>query len=1426
MPNLRPDGFVELNRTFSDFQEDADAEQAALDSYLAAYLRGQTTWQDLLASRWSVILAEAGSGKTWELMNLCQTLREEGRAAFFIRLERLAQSSLENCLDLDDKRRLAEWRNASAEGFFFLDAVEEAKLTTRRAFEKALQSFADSIGDDGLKRVKLVITSRITGWRIHDDRTLLRTLLDLADGADGQSADAIKDRKMAPPPRVVTLNALSREQVEPLAQYIIPNDADTFLSALASHNAWAFARRPQDVKRLAEYWQETSTFGNLTELLEFDIRSRLRETQEDRQRDSDLTDDQLRAGAEAVAAAVIFGKTFSISLEHEQQIGRGTGDVLPSRELSSWSAEHQSDLLTRAMFDPAAYGVVRFHHRSVAEYLAACWLDRLLGGDLPVSDVLSLFFVRSHGEGVLIPSRSAMACWLACRENLWNQRIRQKLLEISPEALLEHGDGTQLDSAARDSLLRTIVARADIEGGVRIEASNEQLRRLSGTDIAPTVAELLLDPKTREQGLLILLRLVREGELAECVGAVKRLARNPASSNHVVTYAIAAVASAGKPEEKEEFLSELLQRPEIDQRIACQVVTDLYPDILSADGLGQLAKITRSSGRMTFPDLSITAKQAVVEKSPENHLESLLQGFVALLNSTPGVTPDGTNKSYLVSRDHIWLTPVLRAIVSRVFGLAAIRDELAEKIVDALFLIELAEELKPPYDSQKTDLQESSLAHPLVRRRFCWRRADQRLLRDPAAELKIHGIFTYYTPFDWSERDFSWMVEDLGSGHSERHRATALIFLNDLWWTCGRPKGVRGEVRRRVRDSAKLTALYREKFPNAISIWLSRKGHIIWEYLKRGYRRHLKKIVKRYWQIRNTIWFLVHHRTLKKGRDLRPLVFLFQTAEDSVTRDEAGNLEAIGRRYTKWTANAYKEGCKAYWRTFSPPLPHEKGDPAQNPWGTVIGQVGIRLDFEDGLQAKTLTAEEADRAARYGVEYLDGFPPWVSDLVVAHPGPVQSVLTSCIVADWPLTDKQAWGSRVAERSYRSSPTIQRLMAPGLLGILQNADPGTPGLLLYTVGVILRGDPAAKPTLTLLASTRLPLLPLDSPMAAPWLIIWLWLDAENALAWLEGISLSAPQSDVDALFLAVGSWMERDSLNPKPTGGTPSYHDQDALIRLLRLCYRHIRTADDIDRIGTGTYSPDARDHSQEFREALLSHLTNTPGEKAHAALLDLADDPALAKHREYVLRRAASRRRLDAEPDGWQPGEAAALASSFVQPVRSGNDLFALTIRRIRQLKDELEDADFRRREGLPTDGDEDRLQEWLARYFQERSSDQYIVHREVLVAYGKKPDLRLDTPPYPPTSIEVKWADDCSYNELSKALSDQLIGRYMRARRSRHGLLLLGWKGTEKRWNSPAGALVDFQELVPQLNDEAATILDDRWDIDGLEVIGVNFAG
>lgn len=1434
MTTWRPDGFVELNRTFSDFRGDADPERLAFDSYLGALGGADTNWTEILRSRCTVILAEAGSGKTWEMQARTAAIREAKHPAFMVRLEDLANRPLDDCFDQESQRLYSIWKDGNREAIFFLDAVEEAKLRTRHALDSALRSFTTGIGINRLRRIKVVLSSRITGWRTKADEELVRRYLDLSrplesedDAADTTTSDFLEDDEYnsSPELRIVTMDPLSYQQVEMLAKNRLQNRADVFISSLDTDDAWSFVRRPQDVIRIISYWQANETLGGLTELLEFDIAARLKEFDEERNRNVDLADSKLLEGAETLAIAVVLGKTLAISLEHEFSTEDTGTYTLPSAELPDWTYEKRQDLLTRALFDPAAFGAVRFHHRSVAEYLAASRLDDLCRTGLPSSDVVSLFFVRSYGEEVLIPSRAAIACWLACGDEVWNRRILGKLLNTAPEALLSHGDGARLDPSTRQALLRTLIARSQDERWRHWDVENEQLKRLTHLDLAPIITEALLDSTTPESCLILLLRLIREGKLKSCVPAVKKIVRGSHSSNQTLVSAIAAISSAGDEEEKAWLVQVLLAKSELDESISYRILSEFYPNSLSAIEFVHLAEVTHAYERMTFPSFVDVATEVIQNKVPDDQVGLLLEGLGGLLKRMPGVTTKDKGSSYLISRKYLWLAPVLRAALSRALNMSTISDQLTKRIVDALLIIELAEKCDPPYESRKIDLQESSLVHVSVRRLYCWRKAKEELCRSPRTVPDIYSIFEYYSPLKLSVADLGWMLDELSSEHEESDRKIALRWVSDMRWNFGSSGDRRAEVRRRIRDSHTLRQSYRKLFPNAVEIWFGRTRSRIYNFVKWGYKDRIRTITAWHWKIRNKVCFWLHVKEVMSGRHLGSLIHLYNIKRREDSKQSAERVDPVMKRYGKNIAIAYKDGCKAYWKTYTPSLHFEKDEPNQTSYGVIIGQQGLRFAFEDGLDSAKLSASEADQAARYAAEELNTFPEWLTILAERQPDFVRSILLLCIEADWRRESSGSSSSGIIGRLYRGSPRLQSLVAKDCLVLLENRDPGMPEDLLELFGVIMRSMPVSGPQISTLASQRLPQYSHDSPLVGAWLIVWMCLDADPAVDWLETVQSSLNEEKKGDRLLYLENWMGHDGWERELINGTPDYFRAPVLQRLVRLLYRQFRPEDDVDRIGSEVRFRDVRERSERFRDALLSRLLGVEGLEAHEALLDLVDDPALIRHREYLLRGIASRRRMDAEPECWGPGDSAKFIGSFKFPIRSGHDLFALALRRIRALIDELEDADFRRREGLPTTENEDHLQEWLARYFDERAGGQYTVHREVLVAYGKEPDIRLDAQCCTPTSIEVKWVDNWSFQELSSALSDQLVGRYMRARRSRHGILFLAWKGKQKTWRPTGEDPVSFQELTRRLGVESETILNSRWDIDGLSVVDVDFS-
>lgn len=123
------------------------------------------------------------------------------------------------------------------------------------------------------------------------------------------------------------------------------------------------------------------------------------------------------------------------------------------------------------------------------------------------------------------------------------------------------------------------------------------------------------------------------------------------------------------------------------------------------------------------------------------------------------------------------------------------------------------------------------------------------------------------------------------------------------------------------------------------------------------------------------------------------------------------------------------------------------------------------------------------------------------------------------------------------------------------------------------------------------------------------------------------------------------------------------------------------------------------------------------------------------------------------------------------------------------------------------------------------RSKGRYNVPQEEEIDLEQKLDLRLETPGIAPVSIEVKWADNWSLNELIEGLSNQLVGKYLRSPDSNYGIYVLGYKGQKGYWsNGESGRKLKFDELVQRLKEAARGLERDHKDAISLQVFGINF--
>ena len=158
---------ISLHRTFSVFRHSGEMSEEVSDYQLWLFRRNNSglSWSDLLKKRVVVILGEMGIGKTFEFQNQAICLQQEDKRAFFLPLDQInSQESFRAALD-EQAPRFEKWLGSNDMGYFFLDAVDEARLKGPPALQTALRAIRDVL-QQHLQRVSFFISSRITDWSV------------------------------------------------------------------------------------------------------------------------------------------------------------------------------------------------------------------------------------------------------------------------------------------------------------------------------------------------------------------------------------------------------------------------------------------------------------------------------------------------------------------------------------------------------------------------------------------------------------------------------------------------------------------------------------------------------------------------------------------------------------------------------------------------------------------------------------------------------------------------------------------------------------------------------------------------------------------------------------------------------------------------------------------------------------------------------------------------------------------------------------------------------------------------------------------------------------------------------------------------------------------------------------------------------------
>lgn len=571
---------------------------------------GTLGWEALRNSPRVLIISEAGTGKTHECRTEQKIQWDKGEPAFFVELAELARNNLSDLLGPDEQDRFDTWQSSTTEtATFYLDSVDELKLT-QGSFETALKRLAGELKGK-LGRTQIVITTR----PISVDRSLIERHLPVpqqkadvpneeafADAAMNRPSSAKPDQNAAPTIRHVALMPLSNEQIREMAVLQGVADVDALLGGIRQRNAEEFARRPQDLIDLCTDWKDHHRIRTHKEQVEYSIASKLKPRASSEGAEKELvalTAEKAWEGASRLALAALLTRKLTLRHSKEADDNSELGAALdPVKILPHWSHPEQKTLLERALFGFASYGRVRFHHRSVIEFLAAKRLQQLIDRGMGIRAVKRLLFAdNAQGVRVVKPSMRPVAAWLAATQPAIFSEVRDR----EPEVLLNHADPESLPTDRRVDALRAYVEKHGKGKWRGLHVPQVQVHRFASPELGSEILRAwktgIENPEVRE----LLLEIIATVPIESGADIAYEVVLCPSAEHEERIHALDALIHLVDPRLHEVTMAMVLDESIWTSRLLNSCIPRLFPDHISVESLSKLlARTTHKKNEVNW----------------------------------------------------------------------------------------------------------------------------------------------------------------------------------------------------------------------------------------------------------------------------------------------------------------------------------------------------------------------------------------------------------------------------------------------------------------------------------------------------------------------------------------------------------------------------------------------------------------------------------------------------------------------------------------------------------------------------------------------------------------------------------------------------------------------------------------------------------
>jgi hypothetical protein len=1404
-------------RTFKDLRPPSANGEAFELAWGERFDESGISWDELLKSQRILIVSEAGAGKTYECESKARELFARGEPAFFLSLESVASAGVVATLFEDEHTRFTDWMASSSQvAYFFLDSIDELQLV-HRSFKEALRRFAyDNRG--ALGRATVVITAR----PVPIDRQAFRDILpvpapvrqeDSQDEFIRIAMDGPSKTKDGGPPasREVELLPLTGPQIIEFAGSRGVENPEALLAAIDARHAREFARKPQDLIELCDDWREHGGLRAHFEQIQSHVRARLA-ARPDRREKAELPPAKAQTGAQRLALAVMLSRRLTIRYSAGSDVdATGAAPIDPRELLTDWGPNEVLTLLERPIFVEGGYGRVRFHHRSVMEFLAARQIRDLIAEGLLAQSAACrmLFGLTGSNETILRPSMRPVAAWLA----LLRPDMFERVVKIEPDALLTHGDPESLTDLQRERALLGFVARYGKGQWRGLEVPNLQVARLAQLGLAGTVqsawASGVEAPEVRE----LLLRLVSAGRMQGCVDLVANVAADASCSDRERFEALLALAALGDSRLAPMVDAIVTLAPGWSERLARWVGTMLYPEHVTEAQLVQLLARVRSEERDRGGYADSVARVIQKAEISQARLEALLPEVLRLARGALSAVEE----EFQEADGRLAMSSILSSLCVRLLELGSV----SETLIEASVLARRSADASSGLGKGKTELsaQLDSLPDSWRPRVF---QADlacvESLGGDRSARYRLDRV-VYQGALNYKlERDGPWAQAALADIQmSPEHRAVLLHLAAHLYAIEGILKDGAGALRGAVADSAVLTDELNQIVASSKPSAELLKMH---EEQRKWQERQTKKRADE-----RDAWTRIRREMAEQ-----PALALGPCRRDSTIWNLWLVLRKLGRNGDegRWDraflisqfgaeiTDRLRLALMAYWRGMRPTVRCERRLGEENTYLVVwsIGLMGIYAEAEDPLWATKLKPSEAELAARYALLELNGLPSWLGSLSKAHPTGVEAVVGTELLDD--LLDAggdSGWHSMVLQSLRNGTQDVAQLLLPRLIGWLAWSgltlmrlphSPSNEQKLSQAVRVLLaHAGPEVKGPLEELAAAQV-----RAAGTGPYLLFW--LPVLFSLAPLRGVEsmlpilAALPVEPNGAAVHIIGSLF-----NERTGAGSADWAAKLAPAQLLRLTlefHRHVRSDDDL--VHDTVYSPGPRDAAENGRRYIFDELMKASGPEALSAKLALAADPLFECLRDRIAAIAQERLAAELDAGAWAPTEVATLLSRKELSPKTSTDMAQLLVDRLDDIQ-ELLLKDTGPRVGWASIDDENTLRPLIARELEVASREAYTVDQEAVTADGKETDIRLRAVSGYQATIELKVGEKGrSARELCDTIDDQLVKKYMAHRDARTGCLLVSVADPGKYWLHPeTGERIDrfgLQTLLQAKADEA----------------------